>query len=347
MKKYNIFISAALTGGHIMPGISIYEELKKFGFNCIFLGKKGGIEEKIYKNYNVFYYLLPLYHPFAKGLKEMLLFFLTLVYTIIKLLYLFWYFKPKALIATGNYFCILPILIAKIFFKPVYLLEQNAVLGRTVKYFSIFAEKVFLGFPISTQRLSKKWKFVYTGNPLRKEILEESLKNKEEKICLILGGSLGAKKLVEIGMRLAEEFPNEFFLIQVGKGKKESGIERKNVKIFNFEVNIQEYLKKAKVAIARAGGITISEILCFNIPTIFIPYPLAKDNHQQKNAQYVAQYTGVFFSNEENWEEIKEKVSLLINNENIREKIKKRMEKFVKRDAATLIAKFIIEKIKK
>lgn len=349
--KYNIFISAALTGGHIMPGISICEELRKFGFNCIFLGKKGGIiEEKIYKSYKVPYYLLPLYHPFDKGLKEMLLFFLTLIYTIIKLLYLYWHFKPKALIATGNYFCILPILIAKIFFKPIYLLEQNVVLGRTIKYFSIFAEKVFLGFPISNQRVSKKWKFVYTGNPLRKEILEESLKNKEEEICLILGGSLGAKKLVEIGMRLAEEFPNEFFLIQVGKGENESEIVRrklKNVKIFNFELNIQEYLKKAKVVIARAGGITISEILCFNIPTIFIPYPLAKDNHQQWNAQYVAQHTGAFFSTEENWEEIKGKVSLLINNKDIREKIKEKMNKFAKRDGATLIAKFIIKKIKK
>ncbi len=349
LMKYNIFISAALTGGHIMPGISIYEELKKFNFNCIFLGKKRGIEEDIYKNYNVTYHLLPTYHPFSKGLKEMLLFFLTLVYNILKLLYLYWHFKPKALIATGNYFCVLPILIAKMFFKPVYILEQNTVLGRTVKYFSVFAEKVFLGFPIFNKHLSKKWKFVYTGNPLRKEIVEESLKNKEEKFCVILGGSLGAKKLVEIGIKLAEEFPREYFLIQIGREKYGKVMEKKklkNVKIFNFELNIQEYLRKAKVVIARAGGITISEILCFNIPTIFIPYSLAKDNHQQKNAQYVSQYTGTFFSSEENWEQIKEMFSVLINDENTRNRIKENMKKLAKREGAALIAKFIVKKIK-
>ncbi|MCS7249360.1 MAG: UDP-N-acetylglucosamine--N-acetylmuramyl-(pentapeptide) pyrophosphoryl-undecaprenol N-acetylglucosamine transferase [candidate division WOR-3 bacterium] len=347
--KYNIFISAAVTGGHIMPGISIYEELKKFDFNCIFLGKKGGIEEKIYKDYNVSYYLLPIYHPFSKGLKETMLFFVTFFYNIFKLLYLYLRFKPKALIATGNYFCILPILTMKIFSKPIYLLEQNTVLGRTVKYFSIFAEKVFLGFPIFNGYFLKKSKFVYTGNPLRREIKEESSEKREEKFCLILGGSLGAKKLVEIGIRLAEEFPNEYFLIQGGKKEDKIIIEKKNLKnveIFNFRSNIQEYLKKAKLVIARAGGMTISEILYLNIPAIFVPYPFAKDNHQRKNAQYVAKRTGSFLC-EENWEEMKKIFSLLLSNEELREKIKENMKKFIKKEGATLIAKFIAEKVKK
>lgn len=346
--KYNtnIFISAAVTGGHIMPGISIYEELRKFNFNCIFLGKKRGIEEEIYKNYNLNYYLLPIYHPFSKGLKEMLLFFLTLVYNILKLLYLYWHFKPKALIATGNYFCILPILIMKIFCKPIYLLEQNTVLGRTVKYLSIFAQKIFLGFPIN---VSKKSKFVYTGNPLRKEIVEESSKVREEKFCVILGGSQGSKSLVEIGLKLAEEFPEEYFLIQVRKEDKNITEKKnlKNVKIFDFKLNIEEYLKKAKIVIVRAGGMTISEILCLNIPAILVPYPLAKDNHQQKNAQYIAKNTGIFFSQEEDWEFLKNRFSLLLRNSELRERIKERMKKFAKKESAALIAKFIVEEIKK
>lgn len=348
--KYNIFISAAITGGHIMPGISIGEELKKFNVNCIFLGKKGSIEEKIYKDYGVSFSLLPMYHPFGKGLKEALLFLIMLTYNILKLLYLYSRFKPKALIATGNYFCILPILIMKMFAKPIYLLEQNVVLGRTVKYFSIFAEKIFLGFPIFNDKLSKKSKFVYTGNPLRKEIIEESLKEREERFCVILGGSLGAQRLVEIGIKLAEEFPNEYFLIQGGRDKHIEIIENKklkNVEIFKFKTDIQKYLKMAKIVIARAGGMTISEVLCLGIPAIFIPYPFAKDNHQQMNAQYVAQKTGVFFSLEENWESIKNMFSLLVNNRELREKIKENMRKLAKIEGASLIAKFIVERIKK
>ncbi|MEO0087980.1 MAG: UDP-N-acetylglucosamine--N-acetylmuramyl-(pentapeptide) pyrophosphoryl-undecaprenol N-acetylglucosamine transferase [candidate division WOR-3 bacterium] len=348
--RYNIFISAAVTGGHIMPGISISQELKKFNFNCIFLGKKGGIEERIYKEYNLNYYLLPIYHPFSKGYKEMLLFFLTLIYNVLKLFYLYWHFKPKALIATGNYFCILPILITKIFSKPIYLLEQNVTLGRTVKYFSIFAEKVFLGFPLSNSYLRKNSKFVYTGNPLRKEIVEESLKNGEEKFCIVLGGSLGARKLVEIGIRLAEEFPEEYFLIQGGLKKDEEIIKQKklkNVEIFNFKLDIYKYLKNAKVVITRAGGLTISEILCFKVPAIFIPYPFAKDNHQQKNAQYLAQNIGTFFASENDWKNIKNMFLQLLTNKELREKMKVNMEKFAKKEGANLITQLIIEKLKK
>lgn len=347
--KSNIFISAAITGGHITPGISIGEELRKFNFNCIFLGKKRGIEENIYKEYNFPYYLLPIYHPFGKGLKEMLLFFLSLGFNILKLFYLYWRFKPKALIATGNYFCILPILVTKIFSKPVYLLEQNTVLGRTVKYFSIFAEKVFLGFSIFNNCSSPKSKFLYTGNPLRKEIIEESLKEKEEKFCLILGGSLGARRLVEFGLTLAEEFSQEYFLIQAGKEEATAKniIEKKklkNVEIFNFKANIQEYFRKAKIMISRAGGVTISEILCFNIPAILIPYPLAKDKHQQKNAQYIAKKTGIFFSNKENFDYLKNIFALLLSNEELRGKIKENMKKLANREGAASIAQFIIKK---
>uniref|UniRef100_A0A7V4E3C0 Undecaprenyldiphospho-muramoylpentapeptide beta-N-acetylglucosaminyltransferase n=1 Tax=candidate division WOR-3 bacterium TaxID=2052148 RepID=A0A7V4E3C0_UNCW3 len=350
--KGNIFINAAITGGHIMPGISIAEELRKLNFNCIFLGKKGGLEENLYKKYNFSYFLLPFYHPFGKGIKETLFFFLSLGYNILKLFYLYWHFNPKALIATGNYSCILPIIIAKIFLKPVYLLEQNTVLGRTVKYFSIFAEKVFLGFPIFNSSCLSQSKFLYTGNPLRREIVEESFKEKEEKYCLILGGSLGAKKLVEMGLTLAEEFPQEYFLIQAGReeafAKKIIEDKKlKNVKIFNFHPCIQKYFKKTKIVITRCGGITLSEILCFTIPAILIPYPLAKDNHQQKNAEYLNKKTGLYFLKEEKFHHLREVFTLLLKNKELREKIKERMKDLANKESATLIAQYIVKKIKK
>jgi UDP-N-acetylglucosamine--N-acetylmuramyl-(pentapeptide) pyrophosphoryl-undecaprenol N-acetylglucosamine transferase len=350
--KGNIFINAAITGGHIMPGISIAEELRKLGFNCIFLGKKGGLEENLYKKYNFSYFLLPIYHPFGKGIKETLFFFWSLGYNLLKLFYLYWHFNPKALIATGNYSCILPIIMAKIFSKPIYLLEENTILGRTVKYFSIFAKKIFLGFPIFNSSSLPKSKFLYTGNPLRREIVEESFKEKEEKYCLILGGSLGAKKLVEMGLTLAEEFPQEYFLIQAGKEEAfaKKIIENKklkNVKVFDFQPDIHQYFKKTKIVITRCGGLTLSEILCFHIPAILIPYPLAKDNHQQKNAEYLSKKAGLYFLKEEKFPNLKEVFTLLLENKELRERIKERMKRLATKESAPLIARYIIEKIKK
>ena len=42
---------------------------------------------------------------------------------------------------------------------------------------------------------------------------------------------------------------------------------------------------KADVIVARAGATTVAEIAIAGVPTIFIPYPFAADNHQERNAR--------------------------------------------------------------
>jgi UDP-N-acetylglucosamine--N-acetylmuramyl-(pentapeptide) pyrophosphoryl-undecaprenol N-acetylglucosamine transferase len=48
------------------------------------------------------------------------------------------------------------------------------------------------------------------------------------------------------------------------------------------------------IAITRAGGITIYELLYFGIPSLLIPFPYASDNHQLYNALEVKEKYGFF-----------------------------------------------------
>jgi len=82
------------------------------------------------------------------------------------------------------------------------LYEQNIIPGRTNQIFSRFAKAIFLGFPDKNGYFKEK--AVFTGNPVRKEVLmkpkEEALKFfdlKDKFTLLIFGGSGGALKLNE------------------------------------------------------------------------------------------------------------------------------------------------------
>ena len=46
--------------------------------------------------------------------------------------------------------------------------------------------------------------------------------------------------------------------------------------------------KAADLSISRAGAATLAELIEFTVPSILIPYPFGTENHQGKNAAYVA-----------------------------------------------------------
>ena len=48
----------------------------------------------------------------------------------------------------------------------------------------------------------------------------------------------------------------------------------------------------ADIAICRAGAMTLSELLHYEVPGILIPYPFAADQHQLKNALFIEKKVG-------------------------------------------------------
>jgi UDP-N-acetylglucosamine--N-acetylmuramyl-(pentapeptide) pyrophosphoryl-undecaprenol N-acetylglucosamine transferase len=111
---------------------------------------------------------------------------------------------------------------------------------------------------------------------------------------LVLGGSLGARALNFAAMELAQQLPDLHFIIQTGRrdyqdiSRKVRELSLKNIELFDFTLTIQDYYVRAGLALSRAGGMVINEILAFGLPSILVPFPFATDSHQQANAQHVA-----------------------------------------------------------
>lgn len=201
MSSKRIIVTAGGTGGHIFPAISIAEELSSKGCSVLFVGNKNSYEEKIVKEHDI---------PFARINVQKLYRSLTWKHILFpgKLLKSFIIsgaiikkFKPDACIGLGGFVSAPIIFRAAASRKTVFLQEQNSVPGLTTRVLSTFAKNIFLGFADAALWLPKH-KTVYTGNPLRRNVIESvdasaKIKNKDHISLLILGGSQGARFINE------------------------------------------------------------------------------------------------------------------------------------------------------
>lgn len=301
-----IIISTGGTGGHIFPALVIRDEFLKENIKVLVIigGKvKIPVKEK-YINIKA--------KPFmGKNIFRALINMIENIQGIVQAMEIL---KDRSfpIIATGSY-ASFPILVSAFIKKiPYFLLEQNSIPGRINKIFSKKAVLTFAGFKRAMKYL--KGKKIFTGNPLREfeEINKEEARKllnigMDERVILVLGGSQGARFLNQLTLKLSEELKDYKFILISGKDKYDElkGKIKSNIILFPFYEKMEILYSSADIAITRAGGITLYELLYFGIPSILIPFPHATDNHQLYNAVEIKKNYKFFEIIEEKDAEIK------------------------------------------
>ena len=294
-----VAISGGGTGGHFFPAYATFKFLKENHLNPIFIGSINSIEAK-FEEEKFFLFDIKKNLNFAKRIPH----YIKISFKIKKLLK---EKKIKLILGFGGYVSF-PLYLAAYLSKiPIFIHEQNVLFGKANKIFSKIAKKIFLGFPYFEKKFFKdfdKNRFVWTSNPLRKEVEkffeEDKIKLKQQlkiplskKVLLIFGGSQGALFLNEAFEYIALKYPHllkNFFIVHItGKNKKFSSLKslyhQKNIesKVYEFKDNLGPYLKIADLVVCRAGALTVTEICYFRKKTLFVPYPYAYKNHQYEN----------------------------------------------------------------
>lgn len=306
MKQFRVIISGGGTGGHIFPALAIAKALEKKVSNIeiLFVGASGKMEmSKIpaegYKIKGLWISGLQrritiknLYFPFK------------VISSLLKARRIIKKFKPDIAIGTGGYASGPLLYVAAKKNIPTLVQEQNSYPGITNKVLSKVVDKVCVAYDNMEQFFPKN-KIIFTGNPIRQDVLEFASKkqlgishfNLEEnkKTVLVIGGSLGARTINEaIDENISFFVENNLNLIwQTGisyQKKAEKSVKEKAVKGINAYTFIKEMDKAygaADIIISRAGAIAISELCCIAKPIILIPSPNVSEDHQTKNAQAV------------------------------------------------------------
>ena len=301
MKRF--IISGGGTGGHIFPAIAIADELKRRlpDAEILFVGAKDRMEmQKVPQGG------YPIEGLWISGLQrklswQNLLFPLKFISSLLKSRSIIKRFKPDAVIGTGGFASGAVVKVAGQMGIPTFIQEQNSYAGITNKMLAKNAHKICVAYDAMEQFFPKE-KIVKTGNPIRDGLLNigeyrsEGLSyfhlDSERKTLLVLGGSLGARRinqLIEQQLPLFEQLGVQV-LWQCGKLYYEEykKYNSEQIRVLAFIDRMELAYAAADVIISRAGASSVSELCVVGKPVIFIPSPNVAEDHQTKNARAIA-----------------------------------------------------------
>ncbi len=363
MSKLKFILSGGGTGGHIYPAVAIANELKsRFPeAEFLFVGAKDKMEMQ--KVPQAGYKINGLW---IAGLQRKLtlqnaMFPLKLVSSLLTSRQILRSFKPDVVIGTGG-FASGPLLqMANTLNIPTVIQEQNSYPGITNKLLGKNANAICVAYE-NLERFFPKNKIVLTGNPVRQDLLDVEHKREEgiayfnldpnKKVLLILGGSLGARRVNQL---VAKELD---FLLEIGVqvfwqcGKLyfeeyQHFNERENVKAVAFIDRMDLIYAAADFVISRAGASSVSELCLVGKPTIFIPSPNVAEDHQTKNAKAIVDKNGALLIKESELDEKFETLfSDLISNEDLQLTLSQNIKKLARPNATKDIVEQIIKLIK-
>lgn len=313
MKQYKFILSGGGTGGHIYPAIAIANELKlRFpDAEFLFVGAKDKMEMQ--KVPQAGYQIKGLW---IAGLQRKLslqniMFPIKLVDSLWKSKRIIKQFKPDVVIGTGG-FASGPLLkMASVMGIPTVIQEQNSFPGITNKLLSKKANVICVAYE-NLERFFPKEKMVLTGNPVRQDLIDIESKraeaiqyfnlDKNKKTLLVLGGSLGARRVNQLIEAQLEKFASQNIQIiwQCGKLYFEDykKYNTDNVQVFAFIERMDLVYAASDIVVSRAGASSVSELCIVGKPVIFIPSPNVAEDHQTKNAKSIVDKKGALLVKE-------------------------------------------------
>jgi UDP-N-acetylglucosamine--N-acetylmuramyl-(pentapeptide) pyrophosphoryl-undecaprenol N-acetylglucosamine transferase len=292
----NVLIMAGGTGGHVFPALACAREFRARGYSVHWLGTPRGIENELVPAAG-----LPLHLINVSGLRGKSK--LALLKAPFQLLKALWQarkvvreLEPVCVLGMGGYLTGPGGLAARLCGAPLIIHEQNAVAGTANRSLVPFASRVCEAFPDTFAASAKRRT---TGNPVREELFLETpraaLRNRRPRL-LILGGSLGAeplnKLLPEALARVSAELRPEVFH---QAGKQHDALTAERYRAAGVEAQVAPFIKDmarayawADLVVCRAGALTVSELAAAGLPSFLVPLPHAIDDHQTRNADYLA-----------------------------------------------------------
>jgi UDP-N-acetylglucosamine--N-acetylmuramyl-(pentapeptide) pyrophosphoryl-undecaprenol N-acetylglucosamine transferase len=353
-------ISGGGTGGHIYPAIAIANELKvqfpeaKF----LFVGAKDKMEMQ--KVPQAGYEIKGLW---IAGIQRKLtlqnaMFPLKLATSLIKSYFILRKFKPNVVIGTGGFASGAVLKVASMLGIPTVIQEQNSYPGITNKLLAKKANSICVAYE-NLERFFPKDKLHFTGNPVRQDLMKVASKKEEaiahfkldasKKTLLILGGSLGARRInqlieKELDFLLGLDFQ---IIWQCGKhylnGYSKYN-ETANVQVTAFIDRMDLVYAAAEVVISRSGASSVSELCIVGKPTIFIPSPNVSEDHQTKNAKAIVERGAAILIKESNLDdEFKIVFEAVVKDQGKLQNLTENIKKLAKPNAT----KAIVEEIKR
>ncbi len=363
MKIERVILSGGGTGGHIFPALSIANEIRKRNpqAEILFVGALGRMEMERIPAAGYKIVGLPVMGFPRKPGPQMITFFVHLMKSASMARKVVKEFKPQVAIGVGG-FASGPLLRAAAKLKmPTLIQEQNSYAGITNKLLSKKVKSICVAYD-KMERYFPAEKIVFTGNPVRENLIEALPDKKEafdyfglkqgERVILIVGGSLGARSVNNAVMNNLEFIAGSGVQViwQTGAIYYErileeiKGKQPDNLKVHKFISRMDLAYAAAGMIISRAGAGTISELCLVGKPTILVPSPNVAEDHQTKNAMaLVEKNAAVMVPDSEINEKLFPEAIRVIQDEKLCQELSAKIKTLAKPDAT----KNIVDEVEK
>jgi UDP-N-acetylglucosamine--N-acetylmuramyl-(pentapeptide) pyrophosphoryl-undecaprenol N-acetylglucosamine transferase len=342
-------IAAGGTGGHIYPGIAVAGEIMRRDPASVvgFVGTAHGLESRLVPESGFELSIIE-----SAGLKNVSLAakargLILLPKSFFAARRVIRDFRPGIVIGAGGYVSGSVLLAAALMGVPTLVMDSNALPGWTNRVLARFVDKAAVSFQEALGYF--RGKGVLTGNPVRKEFFEIPLKQRDSSrfSLLVFGGSQGARAINEAMIaalpQLASQKGSLHVTHQTGQGdyeKVRAGYEAASwtgvADVKPYIDNMVSEFANADLIVCRAGATTSAELVAAGKAAIMIPFPLAADDHQRKNAEALqaAGAARMILQKDLNGTRLAEELSSLIASPDEIDRMETASHKLARRDAA-------------
>ena len=293
------FIACGGTGGHFYPGYAAGLELKKRGWQVLFLVKENDPAIATLDAAG-----LPWTQTALTGMARSfnpvahLALLTKLCKSVLMARHVIADWKPDIVIGTGGYISFPAVFAAKLAGVPSLIHESNAIFGLANGLCAKLSAQVALGLPLAKGSPANT---VLTGTPVRDYFSALPSRTQAitffgldaaKKTVLVFGGSQGALALNSAGLEAEKaclaKNPAVQFIHITGKRAYPALAAQQlapGIKLLEYCDTMQNAFAAADIIVCRSGASTVAELIAAKKPSILIPLPTAAANHQEYNAK--------------------------------------------------------------
>lgn len=292
-----VTIMAGGTGGHIFPALAVARVLRARGIEVTWLGADGAMETRLVPQHGIPMDTIAVSGLRGKGKAALLGAPLRLWRALRQAAAVLKRRDPRAVVAFGGFASGPGGLAAWLQRRPLLVHEQNRAPGLTNRVLARLARTVMVGFPGSFAAGE-----TLVGNPVRAEIAAlpapaARMAGRDGPMrVLVIGGSQGARGINEAMPRALAALGEGMVEVRHQCGEKLFDEARRAYAEAGVAVTVEPFIADmaaayawADLAVCRAGASTLAELCAVGIGSVLVPLPTAVDDHQTRNAEYLAE----------------------------------------------------------
>ncbi len=369
MKRVSVVFAGGGSGGHIFPGLAIAEALRDAAsddqavsnVDCVFVCSERAIDAQILSAAGESFEPIPA-RPFALKPRGFMRFAMSWPGAVKRAKHVISRERESAddvqLVAVGGFAAAPAVRAATKLGIPVTMLNLDAAPGKANRWIASQASRVLTTMDVGEPGWTHIPPIVRKG----------AVSDDTPQVCrarfgldpdaptlLVTGGSQGAGTITQLMIKLcaAPELLTGWQVIHQASAQDSAAITQAYADakvrawVQPFIDDMASALRAADLAISRAGAGSVAEARAARLPTLFMPYPFHRDQHQKLNAQPLVDAGAAVLADDlidpaRNARAIGVMLSELLNDEAARLSMRENLERLGPTDGADVVANVVL-----